>query len=68
MLLRERPHRGALLRGLDVLVRREVVGHERDLLPVEHLGAPELGDIEKKSKPFNSELFICLFLNKVSKN
>ena len=45
LLLRERPHRGALLRGLDILVRREVVGHERDLLPVDHLGASELGEL-----------------------
>ena len=42
---RERPHHGALLRGFDVLVRRKVVGHERDLLLVKHLGAAELGEL-----------------------
>ena len=42
LFLGERAHRGALGGGLDVLVGREVVGDERDLLSVEHRGAAEL--------------------------
>ena len=42
---RERPHRGALRGGLDVLVGGEVVGDERDLLAVEHAFAPELREL-----------------------
>ena len=42
LCLRERPHRGALRGGLDVLVGREVVWDERHLFAVEHAFATEL--------------------------
>ena len=41
----ERPHARALRGRLDVLVRREVVRHQRDLRAVEHSLAPELREL-----------------------
>ena len=41
----ERPHARALRGRLDILVRREVVWHQRDLRAVEHSLAPELREL-----------------------
>ena len=45
LLSRERAARRALRRRLDVLVRREMVGHDRDLLPVENARLPEVREL-----------------------
>ena len=50
LLFRELTHARALGRGLDVLVRREMVGHERNLRLVEDLLPPELRELADRNR------------------